>query len=45
MKSPLQGVKDWDRSSFHRFVEPGEHGLDRGEIDPTAGWNSLERGE
>ena len=38
-------VKDWEWSSFPRFVAWGEYALDRGGTDPTPGWNAPEWGE
>ena len=38
-------VKDWEWSSFPRFVEWGEDALNGGGTDPTPGWNAPEWGE
>jgi putative transposase len=38
-------VRDWQWSSFHRFVEAGEYDLEWGGIDPTPGWEDPEWGE
>ncbi len=38
-------VRDWEWSSFHRFVREGEYGIDWGGIDPTPGWDDTEWGE
>ncbi|MDA1014445.1 MAG: hypothetical protein O3A00_08340 [Planctomycetota bacterium] len=38
-------VRDWEYSSFHRFVECGEYEIDWGAADPTPGYNAPEWGE
>ncbi len=38
-------VRDWEWSSFHRFVTEGEYDLDWGGTDPTPGWDDPEWGE
>ena len=38
-------VRDWEWSSFHRFVEAGQYDINWGGTDPTPGWNTPEWGE
>jgi len=38
-------VRDWEWSSFHRFVRAGEYDVDWGGTDPTPGWDDPEWGE
>jgi len=38
-------VRDWEWSSFHRFVREREYDIDWGSIDPTPGWDDPEWGE
>ncbi len=38
-------VRDWRWSSFHRYVESAEYGLDWGAVDPTPGYDEPEWGE
>ena len=38
-------VRDWEWSSFHRFVQLGEYDLDWGGADPTPDWDDPEWGE
>jgi putative transposase len=38
-------VKDWEYSTFHRFVSNGEYGIDWGGEDPTPGYEAPEWGE
>ncbi len=35
-------VRDWEWSSFHRFVEAGQYDINWGGTDPTPGWNTPE---
>ncbi|QDU25350.1 Transposase IS200 like protein [Anatilimnocola aggregata] len=37
-----QRVKDWQWSSFHRFVQAGDYPLDWGSADPCPGYHSPE---
>jgi putative transposase len=41
----VTSVKDWQWSSFHRFVAAGEYTPDWGRDDPTPGYNAPECGE
>jgi putative transposase len=41
----VKRVRDWQWSSFHRFVEAGQYNLDWGGVDPTPQWNTPEWGE
>lgn len=38
-------VCDWRWSSFHRFMQEGEYGIDWGGTDPCPGWRYPEWGE
>ena len=38
----VQRVRDWEWSSFHRFVSEGEYDLDWSGIDPVPDWNQPE---
>ena len=38
-------VRDWEYSTFHRFVELGEYEIEWGASDPTIGFDSPEWGE
>ena len=38
-------VRDWEYSTFHRFVSRGEYGIDWGGEDPTPGYEAPEWGE
>jgi putative transposase len=37
-------VRDWEWSSFHRFVSAGEYTQDWGHIDPVPNWDAPEWG-
>jgi putative transposase len=41
----VERVRDWNWSTFSRFVTAGEYDLDWGGVDPTPGWNDPEWGE
>jgi putative transposase len=37
-------IRDWDWSSFHRFVKAGQYDINWGGTDPTPGWSTPEMG-
>jgi putative transposase len=41
----VSSVRDWQWSSFHRFVAAGEYTLDWGREDPAPGYDAPECGE
>ena len=41
----VRRVRDWEWSSFHRFVKEGHYDLNWGGTDPVPGWEDPEWGE